>query len=134
MSFSLLTTTVCHGSCCGRRSGRLPELRGHRCGQLCSECVRKKIILVLFHFGFIIIQLLGPCHLTYIRSYNAYGAGAGSGVSAGTSGASAASSQKPAASSASIWTEHKTDDGITYWYNCSTGVSQVYCNFAIIFP
>lgn len=30
---------------------------------------------------------------------------------------------KPAASS--VWTEHKTDDGLTYWYNASTGVSQV---------
>lgn len=26
---------------------------------------------------------------------------------------------------ASAWTEHKTDDGIPYWYNASTGVSQV---------
>lgn len=31
----------------------------------------------------------------------------------------------PAATSASPWTEHKTDDGISYWYNASTGVSQV---------
>lgn len=30
---------------------------------------------------------------------------------------------KPAA--ASVWSEHKTDDGNTYWYNASTGVSQV---------
>eukprot|EP01038_Epipyxis_sp_PR26KG_P013145 gene13145-17613_t len=25
---------------------------------------------------------------------------------------------------ASVWTEHKTDDGVPYWYNSSTGVSQ----------
>jgi hypothetical protein len=30
---------------------------------------------------------------------------------------------KPVA--ASVWSEHKTDDGNTYWYNASTGVSQV---------
>lgn len=31
----------------------------------------------------------------------------------------------PAASGASPWTEHKTDDGVSYWYNATTGVSQV---------
>lgn len=25
----------------------------------------------------------------------------------------------------SAWTEHKTDDGIPYWHNATTGVSQV---------
>ena len=30
---------------------------------------------------------------------------------------------KPAA--ANPWTEHKTDEGVTYWYNSTTGVSQV---------
>lgn len=30
---------------------------------------------------------------------------------------------KPVA--ASVWSEHKTDDGNTYWYNTSTNVSQV---------
>jgi hypothetical protein len=24
-----------------------------------------------------------------------------------------------------VWSEHKTDDGNTYWYNSATGVSQV---------
>lgn len=28
------------------------------------------------------------------------------------------------AKAASVWTEHKTDDGVPYWYNASTGVSQ----------
>lgn len=32
---------------------------------------------------------------------------------------------KPAPAPSSVWTEHKTDDGLTYWYNASTGVSQV---------
>jgi hypothetical protein len=30
---------------------------------------------------------------------------------------------KPVA--AQVWSEHKTDDGNTYWYNASTNVSQV---------
>eukprot|EP01039_Chlorochromonas_danica_P005603 gene5603-6169_t len=31
---------------------------------------------------------------------------------------------RPAPTPSSVWTEHKTDDGLTYWYNASTGVSQ----------
>lgn len=42
---------------------------------------------------------------------------------AAVAGAGAVS--KPvAAATSSVWTEHKTDDGITYWYNAQTGVSQ----------
>mmetsp|Transcript_107 Transcript_107/g.179 ORF Transcript_107/g.179 Transcript_107/m.179 type:complete len:540 (-) Transcript_107:569-2188(-) len=65
--------------------------------------------------------------------YQSYGAAAatpamggagGGGYGAYTAPAAAAVAQKPITASASVWTEHKTDDGITYWYNCSTGVSQ----------
>lgn len=38
----------------------------------------------------------------------------------------AAAQQAPIAKpiAATVWSEHKTDDGNTYWYNASTGVSQ----------
>ena len=70
--------------------------------------------------------------------YQAYGAAAGAGgmypgmqqqqhqgygVQQGMGGMQAAPAvAKPAASA---WSEHKTDEGVTYWYNASTGVSQV---------
>ncbi len=44
--------------------------------------------------------------------------------------APAASNTK--SSSSSVWTEHKTDDGIPYWYNASTGVSQVSWSYSTI--
>lgn len=67
--------------------------------------------------------------------YQSYGAAAatpamggtgagGGGYGAYAAPAAAAVAQKPISASSSVWTEHKTDDGITYWYNCSTGVSQ----------
>jgi far upstream element-binding protein len=37
----------------------------------------------------------------------------------------ASTAKKSNSGTASVWTEHKTDDGIPYWYNASTGVSQV---------
>lgn len=43
------------------------------------------------------------------------------GATAAVAGANAAGA-KPAA--ASPWSEHKTDEGVTYWYNSTTGVSQ----------
>jgi far upstream element-binding protein len=53
---------------------------------------------------------------TSVPAYNSYG---GNQITA------VAPVQKPVVNS-SVWTEHKTDDGITYWYNASTGVSQVF--------
>jgi far upstream element-binding protein len=55
------------------------------------------------------------------------------GYSHANSAAAAQTRPQPAAASAppnkyassTVWTEHKTDDGIPYWYNASTGVSQV---------
>lgn len=38
--------------------------------------------------------------------------------------AKAAAPASSTTKSSSVWTEHKTDDGIPYWYNASTGVSQ----------
>lgn len=67
--------------------------------------------------------------------YQAYGAGAavggmgamggmgGYGQQQGMPGQVPAAVPKPAA--ANPWTEHKTDEGVTYWYNSTTGVSQV---------
>jgi len=54
----------------------------------------------------------------------AYGAQPGMAAMPGAAVAGAgAVGAKPAA--ASPWTEHKTDEGVTYWYNSTTGVSQV---------
>jgi len=63
--------------------------------------------------------------------YQAYGAGAAAGGMGamggygqqGMGGQVPAAVPKPAA--ANPWTEHKTDEGVTYWYNSTTGVSQV---------
>ena len=47
---------------------------------------------------------------------------------AGAYGQAAVAHAQPVAAVAaatSQWTEHKTDDGNTYWYNSVTGVSQV---------
>lgn len=30
----------------------------------------------------------------------------------------------PSSAKASVWTEHRSEDGIPFWFNCSTGVSQ----------
>lgn len=66
--------------------------------------------------------------------YQAYGAAAGAGAAQGMYGmpqqayAQPGMVQQQAAAkpvAASPWTEHKTDDGVTYWYNSTTGVSQV---------
>jgi hypothetical protein len=46
------------------------------------------------------------------------------------SAAAVQQAQKPVVTNTSVWTEHKTEDGITYWHNCSTGVSQV--SFTIV--
>ena len=60
------------------------------------------------------------------QAQGSYGGGAYGGVAQGgyqqTTGKAAGGSP---------WSEHKTDDGISYWYNASTGVSQVkfYLNF-----
>ena len=64
------------------------------------------------------------------QAYGGYHAAGGAvGVNPAAVGAAAGQQgqgQKPqVVAAASVWTEHKTDDGITYWYNCSTGVSQV---------
>ena len=76
----------------------------------------------------------------------AYGAGAGAGMyqqmqqhqqqmgmggmGMGMMGGAAGGGVKPmgvpaAAPAASAWQEHKTDEGVSYWYNTTTGVSQV---------
>lgn len=59
----------------------------------------------------------------YPQQYGSGGGGAGGYPNAAPVATPAAApvQQKPAAS---VWTEHKTDDGIPYWYNASTGVSQ----------
>ena len=59
----------------------------------------------------------------------AHGAGAAAGAGAGVHG----QQHKAPAPSSSPWTEHKTDDGVSYWYNSATGVSQVHLK-KIIFP
>ena len=60
--------------------------------------------------------------------YQAYGASAGAAASYGAQNpygqpAQAVTAAKSALPSA--WTEHKTDDGIPYWHNATTGVSTV---------
>eukprot|EP01034_Spumella_vulgaris_P030353 gene30353-37555_t len=63
--------------------------------------------------------------------YQAYGAAAagvapvaGAYGQPAAYGAPAVVAAPKVATPAVVWTEHKTDDGITYWYNASTGVSQ----------
>lgn len=61
--------------------------------------------------------------------YQAYGASAGAAASYGAQNpyGQPAQAVPVAAKSAlpSAWTEHKTDDGIPYWHNATTGVSTV---------
>jgi hypothetical protein len=53
--------------------------------------------------------------------HQAYGAPAAYAQQTQQMAAPQAAAPKPV----SVWSEHKTDDGNVYWYNSSTGVSQV---------
>jgi far upstream element-binding protein len=67
-------------------------------------------------------QAQGGMYPGGMQGYGAQGgAMGGMGAGMGAGGMQA----KPAAA-ASQWSEHKTDEGVTYWYNSSTGVSQVH--------
>ena len=60
-------------------------------------------------------------------AYGSYGPSAGSSSSnSGSVGGYGQSSMVASSGTTqSVWTEHKTDDGIPYWFNSATGVSQV---------
>lgn len=67
-----------------------------------------------------------------------YGQQVATGYPASTTATNAAAGAKGAtngggaAAGGSVWSEHKTDDGIPYWYNATTGQSQVKYNTLIM--
>jgi hypothetical protein len=62
----------------------------------------------------------------YGQHYNAGPSGYGTANPYGSAVPSSAPAPAPSpAPAANPWSEHKTDDGNTYWYNSVTGVSQV---------
>ena len=61
--------------------------------------------------------------------YPGYGAAGQTGMYPGMQpygGGAAAAAVPPKPAVSSPWSEHKTDEGVAYWYNSATGVSQVF--------
>ncbi|KAJ1409148.1 hypothetical protein B484DRAFT_436107 [Ochromonadaceae sp. CCMP2298] len=54
-----------------------------------------------------------------------YGGGQAAGYGGAGGGYGQPQSAPPPAALPGAWTEHKTDEGVSYWYNSASGVSQV---------